>query len=427
MRTRPSPCCTSDHKSQHGSALLIILTIIGIGAAFLLVSALNKANSQIGRDKITAAALAQAKEALIGYAASVTFGTGCGANCARPGELPCPDNWPQGSANEGTPTTPCNGNAIGRLPWKTLRLPDLRDASGERLWYAVSTSYKNNSRVFPLNSDTLGTISVRDTNGALLADATSGTGVAAIVISPGGALTRQDGTIQNRNAAGYNNPINYLDNINAGEDNQNFVNGTTNGFIQGPIKNASNSVILNDTLITLSRDDIMRVTEKRVAGEIINVLTLPYPAPADFSDINCLGQAAIPTLLCGSGIGNRGRIPANPLTAWIGNAVFLNGVANDNWFQQNAWREVIYYTTGYLTVNNPPGAPITGRQALILMTGSALTAQTRTTNALKGAESNYLEDENFTPLDNTYTLRPAIAITPFNDKPRCLPASPPNC
>jgi hypothetical protein len=31
---------------------------------------------------------------------------------------------------------------LGRLPWKTLGLPDLRDGHGERLWYAVSTKYK---------------------------------------------------------------------------------------------------------------------------------------------------------------------------------------------------------------------------------------------------------------------------------------------
>ena len=48
MRIRPLPRRTSSRKSQHGSAILIILTIIGIGAAFLLVSALNKANQQIG-------------------------------------------------------------------------------------------------------------------------------------------------------------------------------------------------------------------------------------------------------------------------------------------------------------------------------------------------------------------------------------------
>ncbi|MHB1592169.1 MAG: hypothetical protein ACYCTW_11655 [Sulfuricella sp.] len=427
MRIRPFPNCTSNRKSQHGSAILIILTLIGIGAAFLLVSALNRANSQIERDKITAAALAQAKEALIGYAASVAFSGGCGANCPRPGELPCPDNWPQGSANEGNPMTPCSGNAIGRLPWKKLGLPDLRDAAGERLWYAVSARYKNSPRTFPLNSDTQGTISVRDTNGTLLSDATSGTGVAAVVISPGAAFVRQDGVTQDHSAAGYNNPINYLDNAN-GEDNQDFADGTSNGFIQGPIKNASNSIILNDTLITLSRDDIMRVTEKRVAAEVTNVL-IPLlgslPNPAAFNDSTCLGFAAIPAN-CNSAPGNRGRIPANPSPAWSGNAVFLNGILNNNWFQQNAWREVIYYTTGSLTLNNPPAA-ITNRQALVIMTGSALTGQIRNTAVQKETEANYLEEVNLTPLDDTYTLRPVSASTPFNDKARCLPASSPQC
>jgi hypothetical protein len=414
-------------RRERGSALLIILALIGIGAAFLLVSALNKANQQIERDKITAAALAQAKEALIGYAASVAFSSGpCGTDCARPGELPCPDNWPQGSVNEGSPTTPCTGNAIGRLPWKKLGLPDLRDAAGERLWYAVSTNYKDSPRVFPLNSDTPGTISVRDPSGTLLADATSGTGVAAIVISPGAALTRQDGVIQNRNAAGYNNPVNYLDIAN-GEDNQDFINWSSNGFIQGPIKDAGNSIILNDTLITLARDDIMRVTEKRVAAEITNVL-IPLlgslPNPAAFNDSTCLGFAAIPAN-CNSAAGNRGRIPANPSPAWSGNAVFLNGILNLNWFQQNAWREVIYYTTGSLTLNNPPAAAITSRQALVIMTGSVLTGQIRNTSVQKETEANYLEEVNLTPLDDTYTLRPVSASTPFNDKARCLPVPPP--
>ena len=35
--------------------------------------------------------------------------------------------------------TSARPSASGRLPWKTLGLPDLRDGHGERLWYAVST------------------------------------------------------------------------------------------------------------------------------------------------------------------------------------------------------------------------------------------------------------------------------------------------
>ncbi|MHB9116935.1 MAG: hypothetical protein ACYC2R_01495 [Burkholderiales bacterium] len=414
---------------QRGIALLVMLTLLGMVGLFFVLGSLSRLSFQNERNSATSAVLAQAKEALIGYAASVAFSTGgCGANCPRPGELPCPDNWPLGSGNEGTPSSPCNSNAIGRLPWKTLGLPDLRDAAGERLWYAVSTRYKNNTRAFPLNSDTPGTISVRDANGTLLADASAGTGVAAVIVSPGAALTRQDGVNQVRSAATANNPVNYLDIAN-GEDNQNFADGTGNGFIQGPIKNAGGSIILNDTLVTLTRDDIMRVTEKRVAAEIANAL-LPLlgslPNPAAFSDATCLGFAAI-AANCNSGAGNRGRIPANPSPAWSGNAVFLNGLTNNHWFQQNAWREVIYYTTGSLTLNNPPATAFTGLNALVIMTGSALGSQARTTNAQKGLEADYLEEINLSPLDDTYTLRPVSASTPFNDKARCLPANPPLC
>ena len=59
MRILPSPRNTAKLKTQRGSAILIILTIIGIGAAFLLVSAFNKASQQTERDKVTTAALVQ--------------------------------------------------------------------------------------------------------------------------------------------------------------------------------------------------------------------------------------------------------------------------------------------------------------------------------------------------------------------------------
>ena len=143
-----------------------------MGAATILVSSFSKATLQIERDKKTAEALAQAKEALIGYAINVQFPNSNSCyntfthinNCPRPGELPCPDTNNDGSADS------CSNQSdrLGRLPWKTLGLPDLRDGSGERLWYAVSNNFKNNPRgncytagsSGCLNSDTMGTISV---------------------------------------------------------------------------------------------------------------------------------------------------------------------------------------------------------------------------------------------------------------------------
>ena len=447
------PPCPSRPR-QSGVAAMLILFVIAVVAISFLVNALKSSSSQTERDKITAVSLAQAKAALIGFAASVDL-SGCASttDCARPGDLPCPDRHPSGSLLAGVSSTPCPAPALGRLPWRTLGLPDLRDGYGERLWYAVSNSFKNNTRALPLvplNSDTQGTISVRGPNGTTIANAAAGAGMAAVVISPGAAFTRQDGIVQDRSQAGYNNPINYLDvDVSSGEDNRDYINGSLNGFIQGPIKTTSNSIILNDTLITISRDDIMRVVEKRVASEVRGALAdyfaayKYYPRPAKFSDGSCLGNADLTP--CGSDTSlNRGRIPANPASASWDIASILRGSVSKNWFQQNGWREVIYYAvapactkdtpncsgSGFLTVNAQPFPPLISQQVVLIATGRALTYQdhgSSTNLAPKALESNYLEDENLTPLYDTYSLRPLSAATPFNDKLRCLPASPPQC
>src|SRR5690606_298057 len=94
---------------------------------------------------------------------------------------------------------------LGRLPWKTLGLPDLRDGHGERLWYAVSTRHKgllNCAASAPCidmsPGAAVGTITVRDGSGAVIHDGTRphhgpGAGAAAVVIAPGPPLARLPG------------------------------------------------------------------------------------------------------------------------------------------------------------------------------------------------------------------------------------------
>jgi len=112
---------------------------------------------------------------------------------------------------------------LGRLPWKTLGLPDLRDAFGERLWYAVSSKHKGllNCTVSPSCLDmgpeaAIGTITVRDAAGTVLHDGTSASpydpgkgGAAAVIIAPGPPLARWSGlgapgAIQSRSCEGGN-------------------------------------------------------------------------------------------------------------------------------------------------------------------------------------------------------------------------------
>src|SRR3990167_7392655 len=72
---------------QRGAALLIMLVVMIIGAITIFVSSLNSSALKIERDKATAAALAQAKDALVGYA--ITYGDTHAGQVH--GYLPCPD------------------------------------------------------------------------------------------------------------------------------------------------------------------------------------------------------------------------------------------------------------------------------------------------------------------------------------------------
>ncbi len=290
---------------QHGIALLIFILVMATAAASVTVKALNNAsqNYQIAREKITSAALAQAKDALIGYASSVDLSS----SSRRPGDLPCPD-----TNNDGITETSC-GNAsgstgqslrIGRLPWKTLGLPDLRDGSGERLWYAVSNNFKYNTRTSCssagqpgcLNSDTVGTISIFAANGTILSDGGGNTGAVAVIIAPGNILTRSDkSSPQDRSNTGINDPQNYLD-IALGKDNANFADSSsTNGFIQGIIKDSNGKTILNDQLLIITQEEIMKPIQKRVAGEVKNCLNdyalhnnNRYPWAAPITDLSSI-------------------------------------------------------------------------------------------------------------------------------------------
>ncbi|MEO6976440.1 MAG: hypothetical protein ABI144_11310 [Gallionella sp.] len=256
-----------DHSPgrQRGAALMVMLVIMIVGAAAILVSSLSSAALKNARDKTTAEALAQAKDALIGRAVSDT---------TVPGSLPCPDSTGNGSADL------FSGNQcptyIGKLPWKTLGLPDLRDGSGEELWYALSINFRDVTTSV-VNSDTPGTISVFAPDGTLLNDGSGTTGAVAVIIAPGSVLTRQGGVVQDRSTAGFNTASNYLDVATVGgnaQDNAVFSGSSTSttGFIQGVMKDSSGNVIVNDQLLVITRNQLMPGVEMRIAHEVKNCL-----------------------------------------------------------------------------------------------------------------------------------------------------------
>lgn len=268
-------------RTQRGAALMLVLVLVGMLVAMFAVVFVNDLMRQNQRQKATAQALALAKDALIGYAVSRRLDTAPPEN--RLGDLPCPDIDNDGEA--GSSCSNGGGTTLGRLPWKSLGLADLRDGDGERLWYAVSGSFKADppaacgspGAAGCLNSDSRGTITVRNADAAISQNGTNPdpftpSGAVAVVIAPGGTLQRQGaGSVQDRdpgNAAAINLASNYLD-IGNGEDNANFTDSATDGFINGPIY-AGDRLIVNDSVLSIKYEDVMPLMERRAAKEAMN-------------------------------------------------------------------------------------------------------------------------------------------------------------
>ena len=151
--------------------MLGIIAVIGVAATAAVVTSLSATAVRNEQGRKDSNALALAKQALIASAASSN---------SHPGSLPCPDVDNDGLSDPPPTATPaaipCTGS-MGRLPWQTLGLPDLRDAAGERLWYVLSANFQDiaSNRI---NANSYGQLIVRDGEHATY-------GIVAIIAAPG--------------------------------------------------------------------------------------------------------------------------------------------------------------------------------------------------------------------------------------------------
>lgn len=211
-------------QRQQGTALLTFMLVVFLVATTFFLSRSNGAGARNRSDALTANAMAQAKEALIGRAA---------ANENLPGSLSCPDIDNNGVSDGNF------GNCVsllGRLPWKTLDVPELLDGNGERLWYALPFKLRDHVSSRPINPQQALQLTLDGT-----------TNIAAIIFSPGAPLAGQTGRPSNTVA-------DYLDGANSDGDQS---------YISGP-----QSSTFNDKALAISRDDIFRAVNQRVLGEI---------------------------------------------------------------------------------------------------------------------------------------------------------------
>jgi len=252
---------------QSGVALIAIMVFLVLIALSVLLYRLNQYDFSLQRQLRTSESLAQAKDALLGYGASYYD------KYQSYGFLPCPDvdnhsAYPEGAAHGNCDSK--NLPSLGRLPWRTLGLPPLRDGHGECLWYAVSGRYKNattaTARNTMLNEKQKGFFTVYSRTGTSTAQAlTAVDDVVAVIIAANARHSDQDRSPEStgiEQCGGNYTAEAYLD-----EDSQSGIKNSdlivavdaTNDFI---ISN-SNDGILNDQVLYITREELFRLIYKR--------------------------------------------------------------------------------------------------------------------------------------------------------------------
>lgn len=388
MKRRFSPALCG----QRGSALLVLFLVLGIAAAALLVSALTRQSNRIESDTRTVNTLAQARDALIGYAANYRT---VSPNDVL-GYLPLPDVGTSPNEGEAAGTvagSTVDSNLIGRLPWKTLGLPDIRDGSGGCLWYAVSGRFKNNPMTATLNWDTQGQFDLMAEDGVTpLAN-----NVVAVVFAPGIALSGQ-----NRAAAAANTPTcggnynaaNYLDTPNAGNAINGILNyypGTANSGVAPNSTNKSlvtqaNGSSYNDRMLAITVDDLFRVIMQRAdfKSDIEGLLQglqscLNGQSSAPAASVNNKGADALDT--CGSGLSASMQ---KVYTNWKNNLLYAK-----------------LPTPTVITLNGAPTPQPCS--AVVLFGGQRTSSQQRITPTQQGDAAQYLEGGNVTSFKSNGT------------------------
>jgi hypothetical protein len=401
---------------QSGIALMAMLTLLTLFGLYVFVGQLSATRFLAANTESAAAALAEARDALIADAVSRTS-ISPGAYYAA-GYMPLPDLgslFEGGAPSEGAvPTLNHTGNSkersiVGKFPWKTLGTGALRDQQGECLWYVVSGRFKITPKTdAPMNWDTQGQIDIIDGSGALLAS-----NLAALVVAPGQALDGQSralGDVAYAECGGNYDARNYLDtfdNTNAVSGQLNYFAGSTNNRAAPDASNkrfvVAETAFYNDRFLFISVADIFDplIRRRDFSGAVASLLDNPA-FQADLQAIALTGAKGTDNLDC--------SFAADP--------VFCT-----------SWKEMLFLT------QLPAPAPITidgvasgNCRRVLIFAGRRGAGQSRNDDTQRGQPNNYLEDPNLalfavpTAAGTAFSGVSAFDYrTPANDILRCLP------
>ena len=237
-------------RSETGAALIALMLVLVLGSGLMSIGWLEAAARSAHRGLRTESALAAARDALIGYAASYPDQHD---DRHGPGYLPCPDR-----TGNGSPNTPCPARSLGWLPWRRLGLHDPRDGAGERLWYGLDRRFRAIGHKFrPLNADTAADLVANGQDD-----------VAAVLLAPGEPLS-----VQNRERGRFD-PAQYLESGNQTPDDGAYFSRDIAHDATIPQHSR-----LNDRTVAISRDELMTAAAGRVLAATRTILERYRDAP----------------------------------------------------------------------------------------------------------------------------------------------------
>ncbi|HXF15758.1 MAG TPA: hypothetical protein VN496_02080 [Burkholderiales bacterium] len=384
-----------------------MLVVIVLGAGFLVYSAAGKHSAKMDRQNKTDAALAIARDALLGRALS---------DSNRPGSLPCPDVNDDGQLTLGVDFGAGGAcmQTIGRLPWRTLELPELRDGDGEHLWYAISPAFSDTT-TNPINTDSIGSITVYSGSTTSVVSSRA----VGVVFAPGAPLGNQarsptqtalcptTGTTIAQSLCANN----YLD--------LDTASGINNANATGPYITVATSGTFNDRMLVVSDSvDLMTPIEARAASAILTALQAYKAGSGTWWGCNCYPWADI-----GDGFANdaleHGRVPLKGADTGHSNDWADVGVTIPQWLIDNQWWLVFLYTVapnrtydhnfGSLTVNGVAGTA----DIVLISAGAAISARaTFPTDYIEDAENNDFGVVFITPTDTASKNRDRLYTLP---------------
>lgn len=390
-------------RPERGFALMAVISLLIAGALYFLVNWAGPGLLSAYRAQKTEAALAQARSALLGF--SMTY------RDAHPGEVfgyfPCPDTDNDGEAelNCGAKDT----TVVGRLPWKTLRIPDLRDGEGECLWYVVSGHFKYNPKTDALNWDTTSRLQLQDADGGVVSIAGQHGSTAAVVIAPGRPIGAQDRTPPGPTICGGNSNSNaYLEGLTINAAAEVDGDNTTNSVVTAATSASVTSGANNDRVLAILSADVFSQVQKRsdFKADIDNALLTNVAG--------CLNGVTLPNASGSKGI--EGALAICGATSTTAQLTLSQNI-------QNSWKNNLLYAKGAVTVNGE------ACEGVLAFSGSRTGAQNRIDPTDRDFVTNYLENGNDTVFLGTGTAYSGGTVfdstQPALDLFRCLKPSGP--